>query len=230
MARSNLAFLAGAITGHYRIAALSGLTTGMAANAPVMAIRMAPAAAQPSSIYLRALIIRFSLRVQVISPFTAAQELAFSAYVARNWSAADTGGTVLTLTAPNNMLNSLSDAAAQLSIQVAGVGALTAGARTLDSNPFLYVAGAQVTTAAALTSAVGVLAEDFLINSDQEYPLNLQGTATPWQQTQTGVAAYGPEGIVVQSNIAQGAGGTVRVGAEIEWVEYNSQTAPQLGF
>jgi hypothetical protein len=186
---------------------------------------MAPAAAQPSSIYLRALILRFSLRAQVVTPFTAAQELSLSAFIARTWSAADTGGTVLTLTSPNAMLNSLADTPPQLSIQVAGTGAITAGTRTLDANPFLYVAGAQTTTAAALTGPVAVLADEFLVNSDQEFGINLQGTLVPWQSLGNG---FGPEGIVVQSNIAQGAGGTVRVAAEIEWVEYNAQTGPQV--
>jgi len=223
--RSNLAFLAGSIVGHYRTVALTGLTTGMAANAPIVAIRMAPAAAQPSSIYLRALIQRLSIRAQVVTPFTAAQELSLSAFIARNWSAADTGGTVLTLTSPNAMLNSISDTAPQLSIQVAGAGALTAGTRTLDANPFLYVAGAQTSAAASLTGPFGALADEFLINSDQEYGINLQGTLVPWQSLGN---QFGPEGIVVQSNIAQGAGGTVRVAVEIEWVEYNAQTGPQV--
>jgi hypothetical protein len=194
--------------------------SGIAANAPVFAARMAPVA---PNIYLRAIVIRFSLRVQIVTAFTNAQELAYSGFVARQWSAADTGGSTLTLTPPNAMLNSIADAAPQLSILVASASALTAGTRTLDANPFIYAAGAQVTSAASLNSAVPVIAEDYLINSDQEYPLNLQGTLTPWQSLGNG---YGPEGLVIQNNVLLGAAGTVRMAVEMEWVEYNAQTAP----
>lgn len=220
MSRANLAFLSGGVTGHFRTTALSGLTTTIAAGATVFSARFAPAA---PNIYMRALLIKFSIRAQIVASFSAAQELAYSAFVARNWSAADTGGTALTLTAPNAMLNSISDIAPQMAIQVAGTGAMTPGTRTVDSNPFIYCAGAQVTTGAALTSAVATLAEDYVVGSDQEYPFNMQGNATPFQALGNG---YGPEGLIVTNNILMGTGGTVRLAFEMEWIEYNAGGAP----
>src|SRR5271154_7188438 len=175
--RSNLAFT-GPIYGHYRVAALSGLTTGIAAGATIFAARMAPSATLPSVITRRALSYRFKMTGLLVTPFTAGQEFSASAFLAHQWSAADTGGTALTLTAPANELNSLADIAPSLQIQVAGAGAMTNGTRNVDVNPFLWCAAAQQ---GALPLLGLPFTAEFGLQSDQQYGANLQGTLTPFQ-------------------------------------------------
>jgi hypothetical protein len=214
--RSNLAFVNGAITGHYRTAAVSGLVAGAAAGSTLFSARLAPTG---TAQYIRAVLQRLRMQMAIISPFTAAQEIYCAAYKAHSWTAADTGGTSLTLTAPNAMLNDIADNAPQLAIQVATTGAMTAGTRTVDSQPFLVALGAQTFTTATAVQAAP-FAEEYVLNSDQQYPFNINGAPTAnWQ----GIGNwYGPEGIVVQNGIALGAGGTVRFSFEIDWCEYDS--------
>jgi hypothetical protein len=212
--RSPLGFLAGSITGHYRTAAISGLTTGLAANAPIFSFRNA------NSGYLRVLLQRLRMQMAIVTPFTTAQEITCAAYVARSFSSADTGGTNLTLTGVNATLNSISDIACSATARVSTTGALTVGARTVDTQPFLYLPGAQLFAASSTSTQAAPFVEEYVLNSDQQFPLNLQGGAL-WQ----GVGNYnGPEGIVVQNGIAMGAAGTVRFAFEIEWIEYDATT------
>lgn len=212
--RSTLGFLSGSITGHYRTCAVSGITTGLAANSDVFAFRNA------SSGYIRALLQRLRMQMVITTPFTAVQELSCAAFVARSFSAPDTGGIALTLTGVNGTLNSLADAACQATINVANATALTTGTRTLDSQPFLFCPGSQLFTASSTTTQSAPFVEEYVLNSDQQFPLNLQ-SANLWQNLGNNV---GPEGIVVQNGIALGAGGAVRFIFEIEWIEYDART------
>jgi hypothetical protein len=215
--RSNLAFVSGSIVGHYRTAAISGLVAGVAAGGTLLSARFAP-----TNTSLRMVLQRLRMQMAIIGAFTASQELYCAAYKVHSWSAADTGGTALVLTAPNAMLNTIADVAPSLAIQVAGTGAITAGTRTVDANPFLVALGAQTFTTATAVQAAP-FAEEYVLNSDQQFPFNFQGNAA-LPQNSGGGNAYGPEGFVVQSGIALGAGGTVRYSFEIEWCEYDATT------
>jgi hypothetical protein len=215
--RSNLGFVSGAIVGHYRTAAISGLVAGAAAGSTLFSARYAP-----SNANYRAVLQRLRIQMAIISPFTAAQEIYLAAFKVHGFSAADTGGTALTLTAPNAMLNDIADIATSMSINVATTGALTAGTRTVDAQPFLVALGSQTFTTATAVQAAP-FAEEYVLNSDQQYPFNLQGAAS-LPQNSGGGTAYGPEGIIVQCGIALGAGGTVRCSFEMEWVEYDATT------
>jgi hypothetical protein len=160
------------------------------------------------------------MQMYITVPFTAAQELSCAAYVARSFSAADTGGTALTLTGQNAVLNSVSDIPCSATMNVSTTTALTPGTRTLDVQPFLFCPGSQLFTATSTTTNATPFVEEYVLNSDQQWPLNMQGGAL-WQNIGT---FTGPEGIVVQNGIAMGAGGSVRFVFEIEWVEYNAET------
>lgn len=197
------AFLMGTPVGHYRLAAVSGLTTGLTANQPIFSARWGGTTA------VRALILGFKVTGEVITPFTAAQEVNFAAFIARSFTAVDSGGTSLTLTGLNNVQNSLADVPPTCTINVATTGTLTPGTRTLDAQPFLYGTGAQLLAAAA--AAGGFAQNEFLLRSDMQFPFNLQNS---------NAAANKAEGIVVQVPTAQGAAGTVRYVIEMEWIEY----------
>jgi hypothetical protein len=213
--RSPVGFLSNSIVGHYRTAAISGLVAGVAAGGTILSCRLAPPLGPYQ--YYRALLQRLRLQMAIISPFTAAQEINCAAYKVHGWTAADTGGTALTLTAPNAMLNDIADSAPQMSIQVAGTGAITAGTRTVDSNPFLVCLGAQTFTTATAVQAAP-FSEEYVLNSDQQFPFNINGAAANYENIG---ASYGPEGIIVQNGILLGGGGTVRFSFEIEWLEYD---------
>lgn len=201
--RGTIPFLTGTPVGHYRLAAVSGLTTGMAANANIFMARWGGVTA------VRPLILRFKVSAAIITPFTAAQEVSAAAFIARGFTAADTGGTSLTLTGANNVQNSLADVASSAAIMIAGAAANAAGTRTLDANPFLYMPGSQ--PLAAANAVGGPFSAEFALQSDMQFPFNLQNAQA---------AAANVEGIIVQVPIAQGAGGTVRYAVEMEWVEY----------
>jgi hypothetical protein len=226
--RSPLGFLAGVPTGHYRTVVVSGLMTGIAAAGPIFAARMAGTGANQ---YVRALIQRLKITLAPVTPFTAAQEFSCAAYRASGWSAADTGGTAVTFTAPTAMLNDIADNPPVLAINVAGTGVITAGTRTLDTQPFLACNGSQL-YAASTNAGVGPFSAEYVLQSDQQFPLNLQGT-TLWQAgvaSQSTGTAYGPEGIVIQNNILMGAAGVARLVVEMEWVEYNASTNLGVAF
>lgn len=202
--RGSIGFLTGTPVGHYRVAAATGLTTGLAAGNPIFSARWGGVTP------MRPLILRLEVFGALITPFTAAQEVSAAAFIARGFTAADTGGTPLTLSGTNaGVQNSLADVPPTCTINVATTGTLTAGTRTLDANPFLYIAGAQ-TLAAANAGSLSIY-DEFHVQSDQEFPFNLQNAQA---------LAANAEGIVVTVPTAQGAGGTVRYVIEMEWLEY----------
>jgi hypothetical protein len=210
--RSNLGFTSGNFTGHYRVAAISGLTTGLAAGADVLSFR------NSSTGYVRCALQRLRIMMNLVTPFTAGQEFSLSGFFARSFSADETGGTALTMTTTNATLNSVADQPSAATIRVASAGALTPGTYTLDAQPFIYCPAVQI---AAIPTVINPFEEDYSVGSDQEWPFNMQ-SALLWQNTGNNV---GPEGFIVRNNILQGAAGVVRMAFEIEWVEYNAQTA-----
>lgn len=202
-----LAFVNGTITGHYRVAIATGLTTGLSAGNPIFAARFNSAAG------IRAALLRLNVQANIITPFTNAQEVAAAVSIARGWTATDSGGSAVVLTGANNVQNSLADAASICDMRVAGAGTLTAGTRTVDANPILQLSNAQLLAAAA--AAGGYAAGEMGLFSEMQFPINFN-SLTPNQ-----------EGIVVTVPVAQGAAGVVRYIVSMEWVEY--QGAANVG-
>lgn len=197
----------GTIVGHYRVSLATGLTAGLAAGNPIFASRW------NSATGIRAAILRLKLQAAIITPFTGAQEVAVAAFIARGFTAMDTGGTAVVLTGLNNVQHSLSDAASIAAMQIAAAGTITAGTRTLDANPILQLSNSQLLAAA--TAAGAPAAAEIGLYSEMQFPLNLN-SLSPNQ-----------EGIVVTVPVAQGAGGAVRYIIDMEWVEY--QGAANVG-
>lgn len=206
----------GPILGKFRLAAVTGLTTGFVANSSIFDAQFAPTG------NVRAVITDLRLKAQLVTPFTSANEYSAQAFIARSWTSSPTGGTLISISGLQNMLSSVSDApytSAFTSIRVCNTSSLGNGTFTLDTVPLLYLPAAQVLAAA---SAAGEWHETALGPiSDQRFGINLQG--------QTGGIATNAEGIAVQVPIAQGAGGVVRYCVEMEWYEYATNSAETIG-
>lgn len=215
--------VSGPILGHYRLAAFSGLTTGLGANAVIFSARWA------TTQLLRAAITRLRITGQIITAFTGAQEIQIAGLLASGFTASDTGGTAI---APppagqNSFLQvSESGQASQFTdLRIASASAVAAGTRTLDTAPFLGALGSQLLAAAG--AAQNLVVADFETESDQRLPLILQGGGPVAHGSSTNVAANA-QGVIVTSPIAQGAGGTVRFLVEMEWLEFAWDSAETI--
>jgi len=204
-----IGFQAGDPTGHYRISLATGLLpAALAAGAPIFSCRFY------NTIFTRALLLRLRMQLTVVTPFTGAQQIGLQAFIARAWTAADSGGSAATLTGTNNQQNTLGDVASIADMRISGTTALTAGTRTLDANPFLQVTAAQTQAAASAGLVSG--SNEFLVSSDQQFPFNFRSGS------KTGDA----EGIVIQSPVLFGAAGTAVALIEMDWLEYSYVSAP----
>lgn len=216
--------VSGPILGHYRLATLTGLTTGLAGGAPIFSVRWA------TTLNLRAAIQRLRVTAQIITPFTAAQEVQVSAFLASAFTASDSGGVAQIPAAGQNSLLQVSESAqgSQFTdIRVASTTALTPGTRAVDPIALLTAAGAQLLAAANAAQNAIVIDYD-AATSDQRMPIILQGGGPTTHGSNVNVPANA-QGIVVANQIAQGAGGTVRFVVDLEWLEYNWDSAEGMG-
>lgn len=114
------------IGGCYQAISGTGLmAAGLAASSPILAFR------NPSPT-MNALIRRVRIAGNTGGAGFAAGTAVFSFYVARNFTAMDTGGSLASLNAPNGKLRT-SMGAPSCAIMSANTGALTPGTRTLDA-------------------------------------------------------------------------------------------------
>lgn len=185
--------------GTYSVSLFTGAYTVAAANTPMFSMRFVAGAAGLAQI---AMIQRIAITIVPTVAFTAAQQVSYGAYVARSFSAVDSGGAAATLTGNNNKLRtsmSTTQLAATGDMRISTTGTLTAGTRTLDSQAFA-VASAWVPTAlVAQPIQQVILYENFA--GDQPLVLATQ------------------EGIVINNLILMGAAGVLSIGVTIEWTE-----------
>ncbi len=182
--------------GSYRVAVFSGLTTGLAAGAPVFAFRWADAT--------RLALMRFvAVRAQVVTGFTAAQQLSADIVIARSFTVSDTAGTAIVLGTGNKKRASMGNSLVT-DLRIATAAALTAGTRTLDANPFTSCMTLELAAAATVPRASMAAIVDARDQSD--YPIVLVAN----------------EGFVVRNLVALGAGGTVAWSVECAWDEVAS--------
>jgi hypothetical protein len=208
--------------GAFRLAATSGLLTGVAAatNADtgvghLFAFRWQPTVNPTPTRYLKWCVIqRIRAHWRTISGFTAAQEVGLDMYKVTGYSASHSGGTALTLTAPTNEKRTGVAPAAGVNrggqygsqvadLRIATTGALTAGTFTIDSNPLAQDCYAEL--AAAATVPKGRFDLEFLNQDDPGFPLVLAPA----------------EGIIIRNTVAMGTGGTARLIVELDWLEVN---------
>ncbi len=123
----------GVLGGCYRVAVplTGGITTSIAALAPLLAFRWAPTSTGLLAI-IKNIVLQFGVRTAGSS---AAIICMFDAIRATSFSVQDTGGTALALAATCKLRSSMANS--QALIQYAsGTTALTAGTRTLDPAAF----------------------------------------------------------------------------------------------
>jgi len=183
---------------YFRMAAISGLLTTIAAGSATAGHVFAARWGHASKL---AMIHYFAMRWRTIAGFTAAQEMALDAFRLTGYTASHSSGTPITLTSPN-LKKRISDPATQFTdLRIGAAAALTAGTHTLDTEPFLSDAFAEL--AAAATVHKGRFDAIFDGTNTQDHPLVLAQN----------------EGIIVRNKILMGAGGTGRLIVEMVWSE-----------
>ena len=78
---------------------------------------------------------RISVGYVCTTAFGTAQTMGFGVFPARSFTASDSGGTSLSVTGNNNKMRTTQATSTVADIRVATTGALTAGTRTIDTNP-----------------------------------------------------------------------------------------------
>ena len=121
---------------------------------------------------------------------------------ARAFTASDSGGTAGTLTGNNGKLRTSLATTAVSSIQIANTGTLTAGTRTLDTDPMAGIV-IPLTTTADTGNINSILYE---VGQAGDYPLELANN----------------EGFVIQLTVP--ATGTEVVSVRVDWEEYSAFT------
>lgn len=188
--------------GRYRLSEFTGLMTGIAANGEIFQFRWTDANHLALIKFLR-------VSYSVVTGFTAAQELAFRADLVSNWSADGSGGTAITPGATNLLKRSSYPQSKVGSVRISTTGALTAGTKTIYTNPIL--AAARKTMAAAAT----VQDSDFA----REENFDFEGGSLILAQN---------NGLIVRNVIAMGAAGTIRGTVTVGWEEVLAVDYPSL--
>ena len=205
------AFTAGRISiwphqshGGYRYAGFSGLLpAALAANAETFQMRWSSA----TDLF----VLKFlKVRYQVITGFTAAQELAFDAVQSTGFTVAGTGGTAIT-PAATTLKKRQSIAISKVSdMRIATTAALGVGTKTLSANSFLVGMGKALAVGATVQDAVFEETLDLTHSGDDP------------------IVFAQNEGFSIRNTIALGAGGTVRMAVQLAWTEYLNAGYPTL--
>lgn len=176
--------------GGFYSATISGATAAApAAGANLVSFRW-------TSATLLALIRFIEIQINVSTASTVGLPT-LAAYVARAFTASDTGGTAVTLTGNNNKKRTSMATSAVGDFRFATAGVLTAGTRTLDSNPIV-----NVNVPLALGSN---LVKSFNIDGPGDHPIVLATN----------------EGIVLQ-NVVAITTGVYQYTVRIDWAEVPS--------
>lgn len=189
--------------GAYRMAMASGLMTGASFTAaiPVFAFRW-------GSTTKTCLLTLVEAKLVAITDVTAAQEVGLQAFIARAFTASDTGGTAATLTG-NNFKKRTSHATTDVTdIRIASATALAAGTRTVDAQPFLDARQWDLATAATVQHLI--LSMQFDARNPGTYPIVLKQD----------------EGLEMQIPIALTASGSFRLVVALEWSELVTASLP----
>ena len=189
-------------TGTYQVTAISGALTAVGAGTPVFSMRWAPGTSA------LCLINSVSVSSTITTAYGAAQEMEYGLYVGRSFTASDSGGTAVSLSGSNQKLRtsmSTSLFASGGDVRVSSTAALTAGTRTLDSQPM----GANSFWATTLGSIYQNVNIPLFDRQPGEYPIVLANN----------------EGIVVNNIVAMGATGVVKLLVTVNWTEVDTYAA-----
>lgn len=186
-------------TGTFRKAMNTGLiAAGFTAGTPIFAFRWAPT---PNTAIC--LVRRITLSAGNGATAFAAGLANFGAFVARSFSASDTGGTTGTFTTNNAKLRTSYATSLGATCIIAGTGANTAGTRTLDTDPFAIVE----------TGVVATAGTTFLPSTDLFRPQPGEGP----------LVLANNEGVVIQATVP--ATGVWTAAVAIEWDELLTYTS-----
>jgi hypothetical protein len=196
------------ILGSYQYAITSGSLTGVAAGALVFSFRFNPAVTTNLC-----MIRRVELNFATITAFGAAQSLQYSMQIARAFTAVDSGGTSGAFTQANTGKMRTAMPTSQMSltgsnIQIATAGAMTAGTRTLDTQPISFVAGTSSAIGATLTLA------PIYNHVPGDYPL---------------ILGY-QEGFIINNVQTMGATGVINLTVSVEWMELSATSGNVIAF
>ncbi len=188
--------------GSYRIVLKSGALAGVvAANSPLFSLRWTSSTKR---------LLLWAVKWQFVTETAAgaAQTFDSAMYVARSFTASDTGGTAATLTGDNLKLDVKfpSTAVATGDIRICDTGMLTAGTRTLDTQPMVYDS---IWMSNALIIGAGTGNSSVFGYADSLNPITIRQD----------------EGLVINNLTAIGGTTVVRFYAELEWSEVDNGVA-----
>lgn len=181
--------------GHYRVAATVPLVVTQAANGTLFSFRWGDATRLCVITKIRIGCLQTAAATATIMP-------SFSMLVARSFSASDSVGTAVTLTGNNMKKRTSMGTSLVTDIRYSAVAAgLTAGTRTLDTQPVLVLPTQQTITTPNAT--LYSIEQDYGIG-DGNHPLTLAQN----------------EGFIIQGpSIVFGAAGTANLTVEVSWAE-----------
>lgn len=184
--------------GHYRVAVNIGLLATQAANGTLFSFRWGDATRFCVITKVRIGCLQTAAATATIMPN-------FSVFVARSFSVSDSAGTAVTLTGNNMKKRTSMGTSLVTDIRYSAVaGGLTAGTRTLDTQPIMIMPTNQTITTP--NPNLYSLEQDFGVG-DGNHPLVLAQN----------------EGLIVQGpSVIFGAAGTANLTVEVCWAEVTS--------
>jgi hypothetical protein len=195
------------ILGSYQAASVSGALTGVAANGLVYSFRWAPTTSTNLC-----MIRRVEIGFTTTTAFSAAQGLNYALFIDRNYTVSPTGGTALAFTAPNSgkMRTAMPNSAFVTGgdIRISSTAAVTAGTRTIDTNPIAFAQGFSTAIGTGLT------AQPITLHQPGDYPLIFAAN----------------EGFEIQNVIAMGATGVIQLTVMVEWMELAATTGNAIAY
>jgi len=192
------------ILGSYQVSTIT-TAAAYASAGTVFSWRWAPATSTQLC-----MIRRVEVGMYVAGAITTSQFASISMTKANGWSSSDSSGTQILFSTPNsNKLRATMPATAFTTGGDMRMGVITAGTRTLDTNPMATVAG--TTGTAAGTTVIPLTA--IYQHQTGDYPLILAAN----------------EGFVLVNNNLIGSG-TVSVTVNVEWMELAATTGNAIAF
>lgn len=183
------------VLGQYTVAAVSGATTGLSAGNPILSFRWTDTVAM-------AVFTRITASAVINTAFGTAQAIDIDAIIARSFTVVDSGGTAITIGASNPKNQSGMGPSLVADLRIATTGTLTAGTRTLDSNPIASLAFGGNSNALGNADTRDL----YLWNRNGQYPIVLSAN----------------EGLILRVPTAQGATGKVVYYITLEWAEVHA--------
>lgn len=189
--------------GHYAMSIRTGLVTGVAAGGSIFSLRW-------TNPQFAMVLHRLSVTASIATVFGAAQELSVDLVRLINYSAADTGGTLIDPLLKTPVKDTHMAASQVQSMRVATVGALTNGTATVDSAVGSAFAEEAFPINTIALGSVGKIDLLQLFAPGSQCPLILNSN----------------EGFRIRILQAMGAGGVVVFHFNMEWAEVPNTLFP----